>query len=127
VREAREVIIRRLLAKLISVEEPALLLGLSARQVFQLRARDLAAGGDGLVHQNTGRPLANRITDQLRRRVAGLAAGRYAGMAAANEYVVAILSTARGDLVVRLAGGGMKAFTFPITERVVRPLRRRGR
>lgn len=49
------------------------------------------------------------------------------GGAAANEYVVATLSTARGDLVVRLAGGGMKAFTFPIKERVVRPLRRGGR
>lgn len=49
------------------------------------------------------------------------------GRAAANEYAVATLSTARGDIAVRLAGGAVKIFRFPITERVVQPLRRGGR
>lgn len=46
------------------------------------------------------------------------------GPAAANEYAVATLSTARGDIAVRLAGGGVKLFASPMKERVVPPLRR---
>jgi hypothetical protein len=49
------------------------------------------------------------------------------GQAAANEYAVATLSTARGDIAVRLAGGGVKLFAAPMKERVVQPLRRAGR
>lgn len=45
------------------------------------------------------------------------------GPAAANEYAVATLSTARGDIAVRLAGGGVKLFASPMKERVVQPLR----
>jgi transposase len=97
VRETREVVIRRVLAKLISVEEAALLLGLSVRQIFRLRATYLEAGGDGLVHQNTGRPPANRITDQLRRRVLGLAAGRYAGI---NDSHLAELLASRDRIIL---------------------------
>jgi len=49
------------------------------------------------------------------------------GRAAANEYAVATLSTARGDIAVRRVGGAAKIFRFPISERVVQPLRRSGR
>jgi hypothetical protein len=49
------------------------------------------------------------------------------GRAAANEYAVATLSTARGDIAVRLAGGAVKLFRSPIKERVIQPLRRGGR
>lgn len=49
------------------------------------------------------------------------------GQAAANEYAVATLSTGRGDITVRLTSGAVKLFRFPITERVVQPLRRGGR
>ncbi len=46
------------------------------------------------------------------------------GRAAANEYVVATLSTGRGDLTVRVGRGAPKLVAFPIRERVVQPLRR---
>ncbi|MHB8630579.1 MAG: hypothetical protein ACYC9W_01465, partial [Candidatus Limnocylindria bacterium] len=49
------------------------------------------------------------------------------GQAAANEYAVATLSTARGDIAVHLAGGGVQLFAAPMKERVVQPLRRGGR
>jgi transposase len=49
------------------------------------------------------------------------------GQAAANEYAVATLSTARGDIAVHLANGGVKLFASPMKERVVQPLRRGGR
>ena len=47
------------------------------------------------------------------------------GRAAANQYVTATLSTARGDLAVRLADHAVQLFRHPITERVVQPLRPR--
>ncbi len=46
------------------------------------------------------------------------------GPAAANQYVIARLSTGRGDLAVRLDGRAVKLFRFPIAERVIQPLRR---
>ena len=81
---------------------------------------------------------ANAITGSARSPVIGLSPpcvlvegsveGRLPlGRAVANEYAVATLSTARGDIAVRLAGGTVKIFRFPITERVVQPLRRDGR
>lgn len=48
------------------------------------------------------------------------------GRVAANQYVVATLSTAREDLIVRADGSAPKLFHFPIDERVVQPLRPRG-
>ena len=44
------------------------------------------------------------------------------GRRAANEYVVATLSTARGELTIRLDGRRIGAYRHPIGEKVVRPL-----
>ena len=46
------------------------------------------------------------------------------GRSAANEYAVATLSTGRGDITVRLAGGGVRVFASPMKEHVIQPLRR---
>ncbi len=48
------------------------------------------------------------------------------GRAAANEYVVATLSTGRGEIAVRASELAPKLFGFPMRERVVQPLRRGG-
>ncbi len=48
------------------------------------------------------------------------------GRAAASQYVVATLSTARGELAVRLPNGAVKLSRFPIAERVVQRLRPSG-
>lgn len=48
------------------------------------------------------------------------------GRAAANRYVLAALSTARGELTVRLDGRLVSRWRFPINEHVVQPLRPRG-
>ena len=45
------------------------------------------------------------------------------GRAAANQYVVATLSTGRGTLAVRVGDRAVRLFRFPVAERVVRPLR----
>jgi transposase len=48
------------------------------------------------------------------------------GRAAANEYVVATLSTGRGEIAVRVGALGPTRFNFPVPEHVVHPLRRGG-
>ena len=48
------------------------------------------------------------------------------GRTAASQYVVATLSTTRGDLAVRLPDQTLKLFRHPLAERVVQPLRPRG-
>lgn len=48
------------------------------------------------------------------------------GRAAANEYVVATLSTGRAEIAVRVGELAPKLFRFPMRERVVQPLRRGG-
>jgi hypothetical protein len=48
------------------------------------------------------------------------------GRAAASEYVVATLSTGRGEIAVRVGEIAPKLFAFPVRERVVQPLRRGG-
>lgn len=46
------------------------------------------------------------------------------GHVAANQYVIATLSTGRGEISVRVGKRAVKLFRFPIAERVVQPLRR---
>jgi len=62
----REAVIRRILAGNVDVTEAALLLGLSERQVWRLRACFLA-DGRGRAHGNRGRSPANRNV-AIRRR-----------------------------------------------------------
>jgi transposase len=46
------------------------------------------------------------------------------GRAAANQHVIATLSTGRGEVAVRVEQRVLKVFAFTIRERVVQPLRR---
>jgi transposase len=78
--ERREAVIRRVLAGQLAVDDAALVLGISERSIWRLRARFVGAGRAGLVHGNRGRAPANRIEPALARRVVALATGRYAGM-----------------------------------------------
>lgn len=49
------------------------------------------------------------------------------GRSAANQYVLATLSTGRGELAVRVSDRAVKLFHFPVAEHVVQPLRPSGR
>ena len=78
--DKRDVVIRRVLARKLSAEDAAALLGLSVRQVWRLKARYERSGPSALVHGNTGRAPANRIEDAVRERIVRLARARYAGI-----------------------------------------------
>jgi transposase len=61
------------------VDEAALSVGLSVRQVRRLVRAYERDGPAGLVHGNRGRPAANRLAEDIRAQVVVLARGRYAG------------------------------------------------
>lgn len=78
--QQREVVLTRVLAGKLAVEEAALLLGLSERQVWRLKSRLLAHGSAGLVHGNRGKVPANKVDPALARRVVAFAQDGYAGI-----------------------------------------------
>lgn len=51
----REAVVRRLLAGTLAVDDAALLLGVSERQVWRLRARFVAGGGAALAQRERAR------------------------------------------------------------------------
>ena len=80
----------------LTIEQAAAILTLSTRQVGRLLARS-ADGQAGLAHGNRGRPPANRIDEELRRRVVELATTTYAGV---NHTHLAELLGEREGLVI---------------------------
>lgn len=73
----RDEVLRHLRDGTISLEQAALVLSRSTRQVRRLLAAWLEHGREGLVHGNRGRRPANRIDDALRDRIVGLARTTY--------------------------------------------------
>jgi transposase len=78
--QARSLVLMRLLAGELDVAGVAMLLGVSERQVWRLKARFMAEGPAGLMHGNRGRPSARRLDDPTRERIITLAATTYAGL-----------------------------------------------
>ena len=72
-------VVRRLEAGAFTVEEAALVLGLSRRQMQRLRQKVAKEGREGVLHGNAGRRAPNRLTKRLRERVVRLAKTKYAG------------------------------------------------
>lgn len=73
--QRRGAILARLVAGKVDTPEAALLLGVSERQVWRMRARYLADGPAALAHGNRGRPSPRRIPQDVRDRVVELAKG----------------------------------------------------
>ena len=81
----------------LSIEEAGTRLGLSARQVWRLRAAERERGPAGLVHGNRGRCSAARTDAGLVERILALASGPYAG---ANDCHLAELLREREEIVI---------------------------
>lgn len=95
--QVRAMVLTRLLAGELDVGAAALLLGVSERQVWRLRARFLAEGPAGLVHGNRGRSPAHRLDGTVRARILALAATTYAGL---NDCHLADLLAEREGITV---------------------------
>jgi transposase len=79
VQDRRALVLARLVAGSVTTAEAALLLGLSVRSVWRLRASFLAAGPASLVHRNRGRAPANKLVPATVARIVTLARTTYAG------------------------------------------------
>ena len=75
----RAYVLDHVVAGSLTLDQAVKVLGLSTRQVNRLIARH-ADGSAALAHGTRGRPPANRIDDQLRRRVVDLATTTYVGV-----------------------------------------------
>ncbi len=77
--EKRLDVIQRVYRSELTVVQASLVMGLSERQCYRIKARVGKAGAKGVVHGNQGRPCKRKIKDKTLRRVVELARGKYHG------------------------------------------------
>lgn len=77
--EKRLDIIQRSLRNELTMVEAALVLGVSERQCYRIKARVGKDGVKGVVHGNRGRPSKRKLQDSTIKRVLALARGKYLG------------------------------------------------
>jgi transposase len=77
--EKRLEIIHRVFRSELTVSQAALVLGLSERQCYRVKARVGKAGAKGVVHGNRGRPCKRKIKEKVVKRIVELAKGKYQG------------------------------------------------
>jgi transposase len=77
--EKRLEIIQRVYRGEVTVVEAALVMGVSERQCYRVKARVRKAGAKGVIHGNRGRRCKRKTKDKIVRRVVELARGKYQG------------------------------------------------
>jgi transposase len=75
--EKRLDVIQRVYRSELTVGQAALVLGVSERQCYRIKARVGKAGAKGVVHGNRGRPCKRKIKEKVVNRVVELAQGKY--------------------------------------------------
>jgi transposase len=75
--EKRLKIIQKVFQGEVTVAQGALVLGVSERQCYRIKARVKKAGAKGVVHGNRGRPCQRKIKESTVRRIVELAGGKY--------------------------------------------------
>jgi transposase len=77
--EKRLKIIQRVFQGEVTVVQAALVLGISERQCYRIKARVKKGGAKGVVHGNRGRPSQRKIKEKTVQRIVELARGKYQG------------------------------------------------
>lgn len=77
--QTRVIVLNQVTTKQIEVGEAAVLLKVSERQAWRLLSAYRKAGAAGLAHGNRERKPVNRLPDDLRQKVIGLASEKYRG------------------------------------------------
>ena len=77
--EKRLDVIQRVLRSELTVEQAALVMGVSERQCYRIKARVAEVGAKGVVHGKRGRPCKRKTEEKTVRRVVELARGKYHG------------------------------------------------
>lgn len=77
--EKRLDVIQRVYRSELTVGQAALVMGLSERQCYRVKARVSKVGAKGVVHGNRGRPCKRKLKEKTVKRVLELARGKYQG------------------------------------------------
>jgi transposase len=77
--EKRLEVIQRVYRSELTVVQAAVVMGVSERQCYRIKARVGKAGAKGVVHGNRGRRCKRKIKEKIVRRVVELARGKYQG------------------------------------------------
>ena len=75
--EKRLKIIERVYRGELTVIQAAVVLGVSERQCYRVKARVKKSGAKGVVHGNRGRPSKRKVTEKTVKRIIELAQGKY--------------------------------------------------
>jgi len=95
----REGLVRAALKGRVTNQEAAAGLGLTPRQFRRIRARYRAAGVEGLVHGNRGRPSPRRLTEETTQRINQWLVEKYVGFN--DRHLTEKLHTVEGVAVSR--------------------------
>lgn len=77
--EKRLEVIQRVFRGELTVAKAALVLGVSERQCYRIKARVTKRGAGGVVHGNRGRPSKRKVKEKTLKRIVELAKGKYRG------------------------------------------------
>ena len=72
-------VIQRVFRGELTVAKAALVLGVSERQCYRIKARVTRRGARGVVHGNRGRPSKRKVKEKTLKRIVELAKGKYRG------------------------------------------------
>jgi hypothetical protein len=78
--EKRLEILQRVFQRELTVAQAAVVLGVSERQCFRIKARVQKVGAKGVIHGNRGRPSQRKIKEKTVKRIVALARGKYRGL-----------------------------------------------
>lgn len=77
--EKRIEVIQRVFRGELTVVKASLVLGVSERQCYRMKARVMEKGAKGVIHGNRGRPCKRKIQEKTVKRIVELARGKYRG------------------------------------------------
>jgi transposase len=77
--EKRVEVIQRVFRGELTVVEAAMVVGVSERQCYRIKARVTKRGTKGVVHGNRGRPCKRKTKEKDVKRIVELAKGKYQG------------------------------------------------
>ena len=75
--EKRLDVIQRVYRSELTMEKAALVLGISERQCYRVKARVSEDGAKGVVHGNRGRPCKGKLKEKIVKQIVELAKGKY--------------------------------------------------
>jgi transposase len=118
--EKRLEVIQRVFRAELTMGKASLVLGVSERQCYRIKARVKKQGVKGVVHGNRGRPCKRKVKEKEAKRIVELAKGKYRGFN--DHHLTEKLREQEEIELSRERSAGFFVLTgFYLPERNVRP------